>query len=60
VRGFPARGQRERHRYGRIATAGGLTSGIDLALHIVARYFGTAAAEATARYMEYSSEAWRT
>jgi len=45
---------------GRIATAGGLTSGIDLALHIVARYFGADTAAATARYMEYSSEAWRT
>ena len=44
---------------GRIATAGGLTSGIDLALHIVSRYFGTEAAETTARYMEYSSEAWK-
>jgi transcriptional regulator GlxA family with amidase domain len=44
---------------GRIATAGGLTSGIDLALHIVQRYFGESAAIATARYMEYSSEAWR-
>lgn len=44
---------------GRIATAGGLTSGIDLALHIVSRYFGPDVAEATARYMEYSSDAWR-
>lgn len=44
---------------GRIATAGGLTSGIDLALHIVSRYHGAGSAEATARYMEYSSEAWR-
>ena len=44
---------------GRIATAGGLTSGIDLALHIVSRYFGEASAEATAAYMEYSSDAWR-
>lgn len=44
---------------GRIATAGGLTSGIDLALHIVQRYYGEAVASATARYMEYSSEAWR-
>jgi transcriptional regulator GlxA family with amidase domain len=34
-------------------TAGGLTSGIDLALHIVERYHGEAAAAATARYMEY-------
>ena len=44
---------------GRIATAGGLTSGIDLALHIVSRYFGVEAAQATAQYMEYTSEAWR-
>jgi transcriptional regulator GlxA family with amidase domain len=44
---------------GRVATAGGLTSGIDLALHIVARYFGADTAAATAQYMEYSSEAWR-
>jgi transcriptional regulator GlxA family with amidase domain len=44
---------------GRIATAGGLTSGIDLALHIVSRYFGVEAASATAAYMEYSSDAWR-
>jgi transcriptional regulator GlxA family with amidase domain len=45
---------------GRIATAGGLTSGIDMALHIVARYFGAKTAETTAAYMEYSSDAWRT
>jgi len=45
---------------GRIATAGGLTSGIDMALHVVARYFGNDVAAATAAYMEYSSEAWRT
>jgi transcriptional regulator GlxA family with amidase domain len=44
---------------GRIATAGGLTSGIDMALHVVARYFGTEVAAATAAYMEYSSDAWR-
>lgn len=34
-------------------TAGGLTSGIDLALHIVAQYYGDATAEDVARYMEY-------
>lgn len=45
---------------GRIATAGGLTSGIDMALHIVARYFGTEVAAATATYMEYTSDAWRS
>jgi transcriptional regulator GlxA family with amidase domain len=44
---------------GHIATAGGLTSGIDMALHVVARYFGTEVAAATAAYMEYSSDAWR-
>jgi transcriptional regulator GlxA family with amidase domain len=44
---------------GRVATAGGLTSGIDLALHIVSRYFGTAVAEDTARYMEHEGQAWR-
>jgi len=44
---------------GRIATAGGLTSGIDLALHVVSRYYGVETAAATAAYMEYSSDAWR-
>lgn len=44
---------------GRIATAGGLTSGIDMALHIVSRYYGEPAAVATASYMEYTSDAWR-
>jgi transcriptional regulator GlxA family with amidase domain len=38
---------------GHIATAGGLTSGIDLALHVVARYLGPEAATQTARYMEH-------
>jgi transcriptional regulator GlxA family with amidase domain len=45
---------------GRIAAAGGLTSGIDLALHVVQRYFGPDAAARTAEYMEYTSEAWKT
>ncbi len=44
---------------GRIATAGGLTSGIDMALHIVSRYHGVETAAATAAYMEYTSDAWR-
>ena len=44
---------------GRIATAGGLTSGIDMALHVVARYFGVEAAARTAEYMESASDAWR-
>ena len=36
-----------------VATAGGLTSGIDLALRVVERYLGPDAAVATARYLEY-------
>jgi transcriptional regulator GlxA family with amidase domain len=41
-----------------LATAGGLTSGIDLALRVVERYFGRTAAERTAFYMEYQSKGW--
>jgi transcriptional regulator GlxA family with amidase domain len=41
-----------------IATAGGLTSGIDLALRVVDRYFGREVAERTAFYMEYQSKGW--
>ena len=41
------------------ASAGGLTSGIDLALRVIARYYGEEAAERTARYMEYTSDGWR-
>jgi len=37
----------------RVFSAGGLTSGVDLALHVVGLYFGKDAARATARYMEY-------
>jgi transcriptional regulator GlxA family with amidase domain len=44
---------------GRIATAGGLTSGFDMALHIVSRYFGDEVAQATATYMEHDSNGWR-
>lgn len=43
----------------RIATAGGLTSGIDLALHTVERYFGRDVAQRTADYMEYTGTRWR-
>jgi transcriptional regulator GlxA family with amidase domain len=42
----------------RVATAGGLTSGIDLALRIVERYFGRETATRTASYMEYESRGW--
>jgi transcriptional regulator GlxA family with amidase domain len=41
-----------------ISTAGGLTSGIDLALRVVERYFGRETAEQTAFYMEYQSKGW--
>ena len=41
-----------------LATAGGLTSGIDLALRVVERYFGRAVAQRTASYMEYQSRGW--
>jgi len=44
---------------GNVATAGGLSSGIDLALHVVERYFGREAATATAYQMEYQGEGWR-
>lgn len=42
-----------------VATAGGLTSGIDLALRVVARYFGDPVAQATADYMEYRGTGWK-
>ena len=42
-----------------VFTAGGLSSGIDLALHVVELYFGRAAAERTAGYMEYQGTAWK-
>jgi transcriptional regulator GlxA family with amidase domain len=42
-----------------IFTAGGLTSGIDLALHVVDLYFGREVAEKTAKYMEYEGTAWQ-
>lgn len=45
---------------GRVATAGGLTSGIDLALHVVARYYGVAQARQTAAYLEHQSDTWLT
>jgi transcriptional regulator GlxA family with amidase domain len=42
----------------KISTAGGLSSGIDLALRVVDRYFGREVAQATATYMEYQSKGW--
>lgn len=43
---------------GNIATAGGLTSGIDLALRVVERYYGRAAAEETVYQLEYQGQGW--
>ena len=43
---------------GHVATSAGLSAGIDLALHIVSRYLGPAAARGTAYDMEYLSQAW--
>jgi putative intracellular protease/amidase/YHS domain-containing protein len=45
---------------GRIATSAGLSAGIDLALHVVARYYGKTAARLTAYDMEYQSNSWLT
>ena len=41
---------------GRILTAAGISAGLDLSLHLVARLHGAALAEKTAAYMEYH---WR-
>ena len=43
-----------------VFTAGGLTSGIDLALHIVQLYFGEGVAQQTAVWMEYQGTGWHT
>jgi transcriptional regulator GlxA family with amidase domain len=43
---------------GNIASAGGLSSGIDLALRTVERYFGRDVAQQTAYDMEYQGQGW--
>jgi transcriptional regulator GlxA family with amidase domain len=45
---------------GKIATAGGLTSGMDLALHVVERYYGRELAQGTADFLEYRGEFWKS
>ena len=42
----------------KISTAGGLTSGTDLALRVVERYFGRETAQTAATYMEYQGKGW--
>jgi len=43
---------------GNLASAGGLSSGIDLALRVVERYFGRDVATQTAYQMEYQGQGW--
>jgi len=43
---------------GNLATAGGLTSGMDLALRVIGRYFGAEAIERTAFQLEYQGQGW--
>lgn len=45
---------------GHIATSGGLSAGIDLALRVVARFFDEMVAQQTADRMEYAGTGWRT
>jgi transcriptional regulator GlxA family with amidase domain len=47
------------HSAPRIYTAGGETSGIELALHIVELYYGRSVAVKTARYMDYRGPDWQ-
>ena len=44
---------------GRIATSGGLSAGVDLALRVVNRFFDEGVAQATANTMEYVGPGWR-
>jgi transcriptional regulator GlxA family with amidase domain len=43
---------------GNLASAGGLSSGMDLALRVVERYFGREVAVQTAYQMEYQGQGW--
>ena len=43
---------------GNLATAGGLSSGMDLALRVVERYYGRDVAQKTAYNMEYQGQGW--
>src|SRR5947209_7768012 len=43
---------------GNLASAGGLSSGIDLALRVVERYYGREVAQKTAYNMEYQGQGW--
>jgi transcriptional regulator GlxA family with amidase domain/YHS domain-containing protein len=43
---------------GNLATSGGLSSGIDLALRVVERYYGRSIAQSTADILEYQGLGW--
>jgi len=43
---------------GNVASSGGLSSGMDLSLRVVERYYGRAVAEQTAYDMEYQGQGW--
>jgi transcriptional regulator GlxA family with amidase domain len=43
---------------GNLATSGGLSSGIDLALRVVERYYGRDVAQRTADNLEYQGQGW--
>lgn len=45
---------------GKYVSGGGLTSGVDASLHVIARYYGMDAAEKSALYMEHYSDDWKT
>jgi len=53
------RGRRWVESSPKVYTAGGLTSGIDLALHVVAKYHGVEVADRTAFYMEHDGNGWK-
>jgi transcriptional regulator GlxA family with amidase domain len=55
----PLRNRAWVHSAPRIYTAGGETSGIELALHITELYWGHDVAVKTARYMEYRGPDWQ-
>jgi transcriptional regulator GlxA family with amidase domain/YHS domain-containing protein len=43
-----------------VSSAGGLTSGIDLTMHVVERYYGRETAERTAFALEYQGQGWKS
>ena len=45
---------------GKFITTGGLTSGVDGALHVVSLFYGDEVASKAAAYMEHDSQGWRT